>query len=315
MTHVEQITVSTDIGGISPDFWWVHDVYKKAGFRNPGLEVVWTRNNSQAIHDIYTGRSSFTRINGFHSQLGAEEDFRQHNKGLFDWLLIQVADKLMPRQGKENNLLIDMFNPLNILPPLLIADMTAVLLDRDIYLNIHDDVARQQYDQYKSGLNELKLPNRSKLPRARLVVENGSGPNAVNNVVRLVDRFRQDIGNSTVAGLFDVVHSIVGLNGGETPDIQSCRKHWPTMMSQIDRKTFTNLHFPIGENIKDSLPILDMIHGEIGMLQDLADTVKGMQITIENQHSLLFGATLKRDKEVDRLKMIYEGMNRVGMVN
>lgn len=150
--YTERITASTDLGGMNPNFDSVRDIYRKAGFRNVGLEVVWLKNQNQYVHDLSCGFSVFDAVDGFHGQLGTEDNPNDHRKGAKDWLLVKTADLLIPNEAKRQLILKDMLNPLEILPPLARIDMIGSTLDRDIYLNVHDDVVANQYRTYRDDV-------------------------------------------------------------------------------------------------------------------------------------------------------------------
>lgn len=288
------ITVSSDLGGVIPDLYKIKSIYKDAGFDNVGIEVVWLKNQNQYVQDLSHGFNVFDKVDGFHGQLGSDSDPRNHQKGFIDWGIIKIVDSLIPSE-------------LDALPPLLRVDMIGQLLERDIYLNVHNDVLLNQYDDYMNNVSSFCY-------YSHLTVENGPNSGSVEMTKRLVENLRQDTGKE-VTGTFDVVHAVIGLLDGGMPDLSNTKKVWRKALKLIDLDIFHHLHFPIGTRADDSLPIVEMIKHDPKMLQDLSDLTGEMRITIENQHGLINGLTFWEErKEVDRLKMINEEMKKVGMI-
>lgn len=291
------VTVSNDVGGFFANPEHVQHMYGMAGF-NANIELVLMPYQVFFLNQLAKGNEIPFDVGGFHGQLGNTESFKDHEKGLPDWLLIHLFDSFLPKT-------IDHKRPFSQHSAMYRVEQAAQSLDKKLYLNVHQNAVTRNFDDYLIGVILIN-------DKSVLATENGPGKADVAKTKDLIKRMK-DRGGEHVDGTFDLVHALIGLIDGAVPDISLTTKNWGNAIGSIDR-SFARLHIPIGKKAADSLPIIEMIK-EKKMLRDLGQIVQanGLEITIENQHSLLFGATVW--SEVERLKRIHDGLEESGIIN
>jgi len=263
---------STDVGGFFVDPLEVKQLTEKAGFRCK-LEIIAMPRQMIYLNNLAQGYGNCDDVGGIHGRLGSSGGLKE-----------KVADALLSR--------------IEVLEP--IAEKVGELASSKVYINSHNKEVVKNFPQYERYVNRAK--------NSYLTIENGIMPGDIEETDNLIEK----LGNKT-RGMFDLVHAIVPLSEGNL-DIQTVSKFWSGVLNKISDR-FGGLHFPIGKNKNkkgdDSLPILEMLV-ERSMLKDLAaiQKEKGLSITIENQHNLLWGAN--RLEEVKRLREIREGMLECG---
>lgn len=291
------VTVSSDVDGFFANPERVQHVYKMAGF-NTDIELVLMPYQIYYLNQMAKGAVIPFDVGGFHGQLGTAESFRDHEKGLPDWLLINLFDSLLPN-------LLEPENPLSGLSTLQKVEKAAQYLNKDLYFNVHQDSVDRRYRDYLIGSTIINH-------HSKLAIENGPGSKDTEKTKVLIKRLKAD-GAERVEGTFDIVHAVVGLIHGAVPDMAAATKIWDRALKSID-ENFTRLHLPVGKRANDSLPIMEMLK-EKKMLRELGDYVGnlGLEITLENQSSLLFGVT-EIWTEVERLKRIHDGLQESGII-
>lgn len=291
------VTVSSDIGGITANPIDVQEFYRTAGVDSVGIELVAMPLQLSYLNSIVRNHRLDFRLDGVHVQLGRSKRAADHEKGFLDWALIGVADKLIRKTFEELVHPFPLARANEVLPLGLLVEMAGCNFNHDIYLNAHyHAVANQlpEYEKYVHNFNHF----------SHLTIENGPGRGESNLTLDLVSRFK-DLGYGQVVATLDLVHSIVEWSGGAVPDINQVVKHWSKLIQllEFNRNLIGHLHFPIGLRADDSLPISQIVE-QGSMLRDLGQVIRStnLPVTIENQHSLLFGA--RRKRELERLKWL-----------
>lgn len=294
-----EITFSTDVCGFFAHPTDVINLYAAAGFEpeNSGIEMVLMPPQMEILNKLSRGKPQGFNLNGVHGRLGVKEILQPSLTGLIDWAKVMAADLLLaPIDGYHK------FLP--AIPTGLRIDMIGQLNGRDPYFNVHNDIVANRIEPYLDYANFAKY--------SHLSIENGGRENDIAQTVALVDTLHQQ-GATRTTGTFDLVHAVKAEADGFV-DMSSINRVWDSVLAQIG-DTFRHLHLPIGNfsATGDSLPILDMIEQENQVLvKDLSAIIRERQmpITFENQHNLLFGANVAKERE--RLKRIREGLLECG---
>lgn len=289
-----EVSVSSDVLGLFADPMRVQHLYEEAGFKVAGLELLPMPAQDWILKEMSRGRMPQFRLTGIHGQLGSSPNHSDHEKGLKDWLLINLADKLIPRGYDQLHTPFPFAPFYEVLPMGLIIDMGGHFLDRDLYLNVHNTIVQYQFASYL----QYSLAS----AYSHLTIENGQLSRDGQSTVELIERMR-NAGAIRTTGTLDLVHLIVGYSQ-EEPSFSIVSHHWGKVLRFLEkhRQYFRHLHFPLGTKKDDSLPILEMLV-EKKMLTDLFALIEDMEVTIENQHSLLFGCNWRTERE--RLRQIY----------
>ncbi len=324
----QKISFSTDVGGILGDGESVTNLVNQAGWKDVGIEVVGMFTQSKHLYEVSQGmRRPRFRIDGIHNRLGATESPFDHDKGPMDWLLIKVADLLMRGVYDEPVLYRDMLRPNSAIDLATSVDMIASNTSIPVYFNVHNREVANRLTTY----NNIVVPI---FHSGHLTIENGPCRGDIRETKKLVYKLRKDhrsdkeprfsIENEKlkryivpverkVSGTFDFAHALVEYEHGGMPDMKAFTRHWKRMLKDFELSIFEHVHIPIGLNLKDSLPMLELINEQY-MLRDLIAKMigGGVHITFENQHNLLFGAW-NTHAEVDRLKRVRDGMLQAGL--
>lgn len=323
----QMISFSTDVRGILGDGEEVTKMVSNADWKDTGIEVVGMFSQTKHLYEISRGMTPRFRVDGVHNRLGATKSPFDHDKGPVDWALIKVADLLMREVYDEPVEVRDVFWPNMAIDLATRLDMIALLTRRPTYLNVHNREVANHLHLYNSVIVQL-------LRFSHLTIENGPCRGDIRETKKLVNIFRKDHRkdverrywvedrrlrsrilpvNRKVTGTFDFAHAIVEYEHGGVPDMRASKKHWKRMLQDFEPSIFEHVHVPIGNNIKDSIPILELIEEQF-MLRDLiAKMIEGgVHITFENQHNLLYGIW-DENAEVDRLKRIRNGMLQAGL--
>jgi len=291
------VTASSDMGGFFANPERVQHLYWMAKL-DVNIELLLMPYQIFYLNQLAKGRKIPFEVGGFHGQLGTPKSYKEHEKGLGDWLLINLFDTFLPNTVNHKHFL-------SSTSTLYKVEMAAQSLKKDLYLNVHQDSVESNFRYYLAA--SILISNLS-----HLAIENGPGSKDVEKSKVLIQRMK-DSGASRVEGTFDLVHAIVGLLHGAVPDMTRVSETWNSVLRSMDQN-FTRIHLPIGKNAGDSLPIMAMIK-EKKMLKDLGDIVRarGIRVTLENQQSLLFGVT-DVWAEVERLKTIRDGLQESGII-
>lgn len=308
------ISFSSDSGGLFSELKSAGDIPTSAGWLNIGIEAVASPSSVNELRKLVErGGNPKDRVDGVHGRLGTVLDPRDYEKGLIDWLFVQLADTLIaPTEGES---MFDRFNPFTqgSLEMIALINKLSELQGNSIYLNVHNDEVANKFVMY----NRIVVPT---LGQGKLLIENGPNKGGYQEVERLVNMLRashdSDGKNVKIGGNLDFVHLVVEMEHGGMPDFAAVERHWPRILKLFDSSIFGNVHIPIGLKKSDSLPILEMVRNNKVMLRDLVQMLValGTHITFENQHSMLLGVW-NRSKEVDRLREIRDGFMEAGLKN
>ena len=292
VNEFKNVTVSTDVLGVFADPGRVQRLYEGAGFRCD-LEVIAMPVQYSYLIRQSRGYSVGYDLGGVHGQVLAHPGvLNKKFGGVTDYLKVNVANMLLQPIVNSNDRLLGISAGKRV-------DMIASQMKKDIYFNVHNGVVANCWSDFISFGRFARF--------SHLTIENGNTFDDVTKTIDLVHKL-QDNGIEKTTGTFDLVHAIVAM--GDNIDLYTVKKFWGKMLNQIGGD-FKHLHLPIGINY-DSLPIMDML-SEKAMLKDLGRKIKerGLKITLENQHDLLFGACYKKEQE--RLKKIRVGLIECGL--
>lgn len=303
------ITFSTDKGGFLGHPYFIRQTYEAAGFVKVGIEMVLMPAQIHYLNQIVRGRMDGSILNGVHGQLvGMGGNPLEHSKGIFDWLLIQVADGMMHKTYERLTKPFPFAKRNQVMPTGLMIDMIGAKYDKDLYYNVHNGVVEKEYNLY---LEYAKNFNNY----SHLTIENGPGHGDLEKTIALVKRLRTD-GAEKVTGTLDLAHLIIQREGGRDPDENATLRNFMQVLTVLENNhdIFRHIHLPIGLNEHDSIPMIfldsfDMFWDRLGAIIQKYD----IRVTFENQHSLIFGVK-DEYKEIERLRVIRHNLNRTGVI-
>jgi len=197
------VTASSDMGGFFANPERVQHLYWMAKL-DVNIELLLMPYQIFYLNQLAKGRKIPFEVGGFHGQLGTPKSYKEHEKGLGDWLLINLFDTFLPNTVNHKHFL-------SSTSTLYKVEMAAQSLKKDLYLNVHQDSVESNFRYYLAA--SILISNLS-----HLAIENGPGSKDVEKSKVLIQRMK-DSGASRVEGTFDLVHAIVGLLHGAVPDL------------------------------------------------------------------------------------------------
>lgn len=303
------VSVSSDMRGFFAKPHKVKNIYERAGYQKVGIEMVLMPAQLYYLNQIVRGRKDGSVLNGVHGQLvGMGGNPLEHKKGIYDWLLINVADGLIPKTYKRLTRPFPFASRNGVMPVGMMVDMIGAKYNKDLYFNVHNGVVEKEYDLYLEYANQFNN-------FSHLTIENGPNPGDLVKTIALVKKMRAD-GAVKVTGTLDLAHLIVERENGSVPDKNATLRNFMQILTVLENNhdIFRHIHLPIGLNEHDSIP---MIFSDSFALfwERLGAIIQkyNIHVTFENQHSLIFGVK-DEYKEIERLRIIRLNLHKRGVI-